>query len=54
MYEHPWLQDVDQSLEIFTSEEQNLIKKEYTYNDIQRQSIRNDEEPADCFTEHDF
>lgn len=32
-----------------------MIKKEYTYDDIQRQQIRNlQEEPADCFTEHDF
>lgn len=31
-----------------------MIKKEYTYNDASRYNRNENEEPVDCFTEHNF
>ena len=31
-----------------------MIKKEYTYNDASRYNRNENEEPIDCFTEHNF
>ena len=51
IYEHPWLQNYDASVKLFTEEECQLINKEYTYNDASRYNRNENEEPADCFTE---
>jgi len=39
---------------VFTNEEQELIKKEYTYNDSSRQVRKDTLDPVDCFTEHNL
>ena len=39
---------------LFTDEEREMIKKEYTYNDPSRYNRNENEEPVDCFTEHGF
>jgi hypothetical protein len=31
-----------------------MIRKEYTYNDPRRYNRNENEEPADCFTEHNL
>lgn len=53
--EHPWLADYDDSLQLFNDQEREMIKKEYTYNDPSRYNRNeNEEEPIDCFTEHNI
>jgi serine/threonine protein kinase len=55
IYEHPWLKSMDQSVQLFNDEEREMIKKEYTYNDVSRYNRNENEEvPVDCFTEHNF
>ncbi len=51
IYQHPWLQNYDASVKLFTDEECQLINKEYTYNDASRYNRNENEEPVDCFTE---
>lgn len=45
---HSWLQDVDETLQLFTEQEKEYIKNEFTYNDTERYN-RNETDP---FTEH--
>lgn len=45
---------MDPSLQLFNDEERDMIKKEYTYNDPRRYNRNENEEPADCFTEHNL
>jgi serine/threonine protein kinase len=54
IYEHPWLKSYDNTVELFNEEEREMIKKEYTYNDASRYNRNENEEPVDCFTEHNF
>ena len=54
IYKHPWLRNMDMSVQLFNDEERELIKKEYTYNDQTRYNRNENEEPVDCFTEHNF
>lgn len=54
IYRHPWLKNMDMSVQLFNDEERELIKKEYTYNDQSRYNRNENEEPVDCFTEHNF
>ena len=51
---HPWLADLDPTLQLFNQQEREMIKKEYTYNDPSRYNRNENEEPADCFTEHNI
>ena len=51
---HPWLQDYDDQLQLFNDQEREMIKKEYTYNDPSRYNRNENEEPVDCFTEHNI
>jgi len=51
---HPWLADFDPQLQLFNDQEREMIKKEYTYNDPSRYNRNENEEPVDCFTEHDI
>jgi len=39
---------------LFTDLEMDMIKKEYTYNDPRRYNRNENEEPNDCFTEHNL
>jgi len=49
------LADYDDSLQLFNDQEREMIKKEYTYNDPSRYNRNeNEEEPIDCFTEHNI
>jgi serine/threonine protein kinase len=54
IYEHPWVKSYDNTVELFNEEEREMIKKEYTYNDASRYNRNENEEPVDCFTEHNF
>ena len=54
IYQHPWLKSMDKTVQLFTDEEREMIKKEYTYNDPSRYNRNENEEPVDCFTEHGF
>lgn len=54
IYQHPWLKSMDKSIQLFTDEEREMIRKEYTYNDPSRYNRNENEEPVDCFTEHGF
>lgn len=55
IYEHPWLKSMDSQVQLFNDEEREMIKKEYTYNDVSRYNRNENEEvPVDCFTEHNF
>ena len=45
---------MDKTVQLFTDEEREMIKKEYTYNDPSRYNRNENEEPVDCFTEHGF
>lgn len=49
---HPWLRQMDSSVQLFNDEERKMIKKEYTYNDGSRYNRNENEEPVDCFTLH--
>jgi serine/threonine protein kinase len=51
---HPWLEDYDESLQLFNDQEREMIKKEYTYNDASRYNRNENEDPVDCFTEHNI
>lgn len=51
---HAWLKDYDSSLQLFNDQEREMIKKEYTYNDPSRYNRNENEEPVDCFTEHNI
>lgn len=51
---HPWLADLDETLQLFNDQEREMIKKEYTYNDPSRYNRNENEEPVDCFTEHNI
>ncbi len=46
--QHKWLQDVDDTIELFTDQEKEYISNEFTYNDTDRYN-RNETDP---FTEH--
>lgn len=48
------MQDVDPNLQLFNDLERDMIKKEYTYNDPRRYNRNENEEPVDCFTEHNL
>ena len=50
IYQHPWLENYDPNLKLFSQDECELINKEYTYNHPSRYN-RNDGEPVDGFTE---
>lgn len=50
IYKHPWLKNMDSTVQLFTEEERRMIKKEYTYNDGSRYNRNENEEPVDCFT----
>lgn len=54
IYKHPWLKNMDTSVQLFTEEERRMIKKEYTYNDGSRYNRNENEEPVDCFTQHNL
>ena len=54
IYAHPWLEDYDESLDLFNDTEREMIKKEYTYNDPSRFNRNENEDPIDCFTEHNI
>ena len=54
IYNHPWLADYDDSLDLFNDQEREMIKKEYTYNDPSRFNRNENEDPIDCFTEHNI
>jgi serine/threonine protein kinase len=54
IYAHPWFQDIDPNLDLFSDLEIDMIKKEYTYNDPRRYNRNENEEPNDCFTEHNL
>ena len=45
---------MDKTVQLFTDEEREMIKKEYTYNDPSRYNRNENEEPVDCSTEHGF
>ena len=53
--QHPWLQLPENPPEIFNPEEQEIVKKEFIYNNPKylnrSEKINNDVEPWDCFTE---
>lgn len=51
---HPWFKDYDENLQLFNDQERDMIKKEYTYNDPSRYNRNENEEPVDCFTEHNI
>ena len=51
---HKWLDDYDESLDLFNDQEREMIKKEYTYNDPSRFNRNENEDPIDCFTEHNI
>ena len=54
IYRHKWFEDLDPSLELFNDLERDMIRKEYTYNDPRRYNRNENEEPVDCFTEHNL
>ena len=54
IYKHPWLKNMDPTVQLFTEEERRMIKKEYTYNDGSRYNRNENEEPVDCFTQHNL
>ena len=54
IYKHPWLKSMDPTVQLFTEEERKMIKKEYTYNDGSRYNRNENEEPVDCFTQHNL
>ncbi len=54
IYKHKWFADLDPSLQLFNDQERDMIKKEYTYNDPRRFNRNENEEPIDCFTEHNL
>ena len=54
IYKHPWLQNLDHTVQLFNDNERELIKKEYTYNDQSRYNRNENEEPIDCFTQHNI
>ena len=45
---------MDPELNLFNDMEKDLIQKEYTYNDPRRYNRNENEEPNDCFTEHNL
>ena len=45
---------MDASVQLFNDEERKMIKKEYTYNDGSRYNRNENEEPIDCFTQHNL
>lgn len=47
--EHPWMQEIDNTLTLFTESEKQIIRSEFTYNDCRRY---NRNENSDIFTEH--
>ena len=52
---HPWMQQIDEELNIFNEEEREVIFKEYTFNNVAR-FARNEGQPesgmpSDAFTE---
>lgn len=53
---HPWMQDIAETFVIFNEEEQEIIRREFTYNNPSRFNRNEvpqdpDAEPWDCFTE---
>ena len=46
---HEWLKDVDETIQLFTEQEKEYIKSEFTYNDADRY---NRNEGVDPFTDH--
>ena len=54
IYKHPWFQNIDNTVQLFNDNERELIKKEYTYNDQSRYNRNENEEPVDCFTQHNI
>lgn len=46
---HEWLKDVDESIQLFTEQEKETIRSEFTYNDADRY---NRNEGVDPFTDH--
>ena len=54
IYKHPWLRSMDPTVQLFNDEERKMIKKEYTYNDGSRYNRNENEEPVDCFTQHNL
>ena len=54
IYKHKWFADLDPSLQLFNDLERDMIRKEYTYNDPRRYNRNENEEPVDCFTEHNL
>ena len=51
---HRWFDDLDEQLELFSDQEREMIRKEYTYNDPSRFNRNEQEDPVDCFTEHNI
>lgn len=45
---------MDPNLQLFNDLERDMIRKEYTYNDPRRYNRNENEEPVDCFTEHNL
>lgn len=54
IYRHKWFADLDPHLQLFNDQERDMIRKEYTYNDPRRYNRNENEEPVDCFTEHNL
>jgi len=54
IYRHKWFEDLDPTLQLFNDQERDMIRKEYTYNDPRRYNRNENEEPVDCFTEHNL
>ena len=54
IHKHPWLRNLDPTVQLFNDEERKMIKKEYTYNDGSRYNRNENEEPVDCFTQHNL
>ena len=54
IYRHKWFADLDPTLQLFNDQEREMIRKEYTYNDPRRYNRNENEEPVDCFTEHNL
>lgn len=56
MLEHPWLEEVDDKIDIFDEQELELIKKEFTYvtmkNKIKELKNRKADDLNTEFTEH--
>ena len=49
---HPWFDEIDEGIEIFTDIEKEKIKQEFAYNNIKKKYKNNESEVSWDFTEH--